>query len=421
VKATPDAVGVIGIGLVSPFGTGREKFWHGLRRGEASLGSITRFEVRKPKPGLAGEVPDFRPQDFDADYRFLRLPRIAQYAVAAAMEALSDGGLARDSAAGGRLGVFVGLTHGVMQPTEEILSTLLDSGPRAVSALAFQNSVHNSIGGELSIRLGLKSHNVTLTSGPSSVPAALDMARCLLKAGRIDLALVIGVEELSETIFHAYDLLRRLSPDDHGAEDCRPFDARRNGIVLAEGAGALLLERTSAASRSGRRARAEIAGIGLAHDRYRAAAIHPEGRGLAVAMEEAVRQARIRPEQVDCVVAAANSSRVLDRAESIAIHKALGARASRVPVTSVKSMLGESFSAASVFNVATAVFVISEGHIPETVHFERSNSGCELQIPKKPLRNRDIQFVLTNAASWGGNQSSVVVRKTNHDKEGCSE
>jgi 3-oxoacyl-(acyl-carrier-protein) synthase len=404
---------ITGMEVISPFGGRLAAFHKGLEEGRSALRKITRFPTKPPSGRWGGEVPDFDPAAVDSDYRFLRLPIITQYGIAAAQGALADGHVDRGQG-GEDLGVMVAVTHGIMGPTRSLYSNIFGAGPQTVNPLDFQNSVHNSIGSEISIRLGLKSYNITLTSGPSGGALGLLMASSFLRSGRCRQVLVIGAEELTETTFNAYDHLKTLSKCPSERDACRPFDAARSGMVLSEGAAAVLLESLPAAEARGAPIYAEVAGIGTGHDAFAPSGIAPGGAGLETAVRSALRQGGAQFAALDFVCAAANSSRSLDAAESSVLSRIGGAASKQVPVTSIKSMLGEAFSAGGMFNVAACIIGMKHGFIPPTLNFERGDIDCALAICRNMLPKQPMHLALAHAMSFGGNHVAVLLKNHTH-------
>ncbi len=408
--ARDERVVITGLEVLSPFGRGVESFRKGLEEGRVAIRKITRFGGDKDSGRWAGEVPDFDAAAVDDDYRFARLPPITQYGIAAAQGALQSAQIDTRGAAGNELGVLVAMTCGMMGPTCSIYSAILGKGPQAVNPIDFQNSVHNALGSEISIRFGLKSYNVTITSGPSGAFSALWMASSLVRAGRCRQVLVVGAEELTETTFNGYDHLKTLSKAASLQKACCPFDASRSGMVLGEGAAAVVVETLSSARERGARPFAEVAGAGLGHDAGKPAGIASDGVGLAGAITEALKQGGIEFGEIDFVCAAANAGRLQDAAETSALAKIGGKDLERVLVTSIKSMIGEAFSAGSMFNLAAGLVALERGFVPTTVHFEAGEVAFPLRLCKDGVRRQPVNLALINSMSFGGNHAAVLLR-----------
>jgi 3-oxoacyl-[acyl-carrier-protein] synthase II len=405
-----DPVVVTGLEVLSPLGCGVVRFREGLEAGRVAIRRITRFPAERYSTRWAAEIPDFDPAAVDSDYRFARLPAITQYGIAAAKGALQDARVELGGQAATDVGVLVAMTCGMMGPTCAIYSAILTKGPQSVNPLDFQNSVHNALGSEISIRLGLRAHNVTFTSGPSAAYAALWMASSLLRSGRCRQVLVVGAEELTETTFDGYDHLKTLSKARSLRSACCPFDASRSGMVLGEGAAAVVVETLTSARERGVPVYAEIAGVGLGHDAGKPAGIAADGKGLATAISAALAQGGVAFKELDFVCAAANSSRVLDAAEAAALARLGGQDLERTLVTSIKSMIGEAFSAGSLFNLAACLVGLQQAFVPATVHFESGDVDFPLRLCQGAPHKRPVNLALTNAMSFGGNHAAVLLR-----------
>ena len=391
-SGAPEIV-ITGLGVVSPFGIGMERFSEGLRRGESAIRPLDHGTT------AAGMVPDFQPEVFDSDYKFLRLPRITQLSVAATELAMREASLNRGDVPGESVGLFSGIMHGVMDQTEQYYAAICDKGAKYANPLLFQNTVPNAIVSELSLRFGVKGMAITISSGAASGLLAVMAALTSLRAGRIRTAIIIAAEELSSRTLGTYQVMRWLSADNTS----RPFDARRNGMVLAEGAAALVLELAGDAEKRGITPRARILSAAASQG-----TTGRDGAGLTRAMAEALRYAGVSFRDVQYVAAAANSSRVLDRVESDAIREVAGPDLPNVRVSSIKAMIGESFSTSGLLNVAACVAGMNGGFIPPTVNYSDPDRGCDLPFAIES-DGRAPRMSIANAASFGGNSASVIL------------
>lgn len=404
------ALVITGVGVVSPFGVGIGPFTDGIRRGKSAIRQLDPAKWNLSSSCTAGSVPDFRPEEFDGDYRFLRLPRITQFSVIATDLALRDALFDPQRTSGEAVGVFSGMMHGVMDQTEHYYSTIFDKGAKFANPLLFQSTVPNATVSEISLRFGFKGMALTITSGAPSSFLALKMASIALRARRIRTAVILGAEELSSRTLGTYRLLRRLSPTRGGEELSCPFDAKRNGMILSEGAVAMIVEAEQEAEARGVTPKAAILGVGAAHDACGTAG--RDGGGLEGAMREALAAAHIPFTSVDYIAATGNSSRVLDEVESAAIRRVAGASLRpHVRVSSIKSMLGESFSAGALLGVAACIAAIRNGFLPPTVNYVNPDPLCELSHVLQP-EDAAPEIAIANSACFGGNSAAVVLAGT---------
>jgi len=404
----PDLARVVvtGVGMVSPYGAGTRPFLEGVRAGRPALRAIDDFDVSACRCTTGGRVPRLDLKEFDAAGAFRRMPRATQYAILATAEALADAGAAAPIWPGERVGVFLGTYRAMTEVSEQIWAKLIHGEPRFVPALLFQETVTNAVASAISIRWGFKGTNYAVSSGNASGYQVLQLALQALRAGRAD-AIVAGTFDLfTEANQYDMDDLGMLSPSNAS----RPFGARRDGFVMGEGAAVVVLEKLETARARGARIKAEIAGVGLAHDAHAFAGHHPEGRGLAEAMRRALSASGAEPREIDYIGAAANSTPGLDRAESRAIHAVFGEAAREVPVSSVKACTGEAMAASDMFNLAAAVAAVGDGLVPAQPAHE-ADPECALSVVGPAGTGRPVRTALANSYSYfGGNAASVVVR-----------
>jgi 3-oxoacyl-[acyl-carrier-protein] synthase II len=406
--ARPDheRVVVTGLGLVSPYGPGTEAFLQGVQAGQPALRPIEDFDVTACRCTAGARVPRFDTRDFDPAGAFRRMPRATQYAILATAEALAQAGQTEPAWDPERVGVFLGTYRAMTEVSEQIWSKIINGEPRFVPALLFQETVTNAVASAISIRWGLKGTNYAISSGNASGYQVLQLAVQALRSGRAD-AIVAGTFDLfTEANQHDMDDLGMLSPSNLSL----PFDARRDGFVMGEGAGVVVLETLARARARGARPLAEVAGVGLAHDAYAVAGHHPEGRGLADAMRRALSESGTAPEAIDYIGAAANSTPGLDRAESRAIHSVFGEAAGAVPVSGLKAYTGEAMAASDIFNLAAAVAAVGGAPIPAQPGHE-ADPECALNVVGPGAADRPVRAALINSYSYfGGNAAAVVVR-----------
>jgi 3-oxoacyl-[acyl-carrier-protein] synthase II len=397
---------VTGLGLVSPYGAGAPAFFEGIRAGRPALQPIESFDVTGCRCTFGGRVPALDLRGFDGSGNFRRAPRATQYTLMATDEALRAAGAADAGWVPERVGVFLGTYRAMTEVSEQIWAKLITSEPRFVPALLFQETVTNAVASAVSIRWGFKGTNYAISSGNASGFQVLQLAVQALCSGRAD-AIVAGAFDLfTEANQYDMDDLGMLSP----SNTSRPFDLRRDGFVMGEGAGVVVLERLEQARARGAVVLAEIAGVGLAHDAHGCGGHHPDGRGLAAAMHQALAGAELEPGEIDYLGAAANSTPGLDRAESRAIHTVFGAAAAEVPVSGLKAYTGEAMAASDMFNLAASIAAVGDGVAPAQPEPER-DPECALNVVGAAGGQRPVRTALADSYSYfGGNAAAVVVR-----------
>jgi 3-oxoacyl-(acyl-carrier-protein) synthase len=397
---------VTGLGLVSPYGPGTAAFLEGTRAGRPALQAIESFDVSGCRCTFGGRVPALDLKAFDDSGGFRRAPRATQYTLIATDEALRAAGAASAGWTPERVGVFLGTYRAMTEVSEQIWSKLINSEPRFVPALLFQETVTNAVASAVSIRWGFKGTNYAISSGNASGFQVLQLAVQALRSGRAE-AIVAGAFDLfTEANQYDMDDLGMLSP----SNTSRPFDRRRDGFVMGEGAGVVVLETLAGARARGATVLAEIAGVGLAHDAHGFGGHHPDGRGLVAAMRQALAAADVAPGAIDYVGAAANSTPGLDRAESRAINAVFGEEEVGVPVSSLKAYTGEAMAASDMFNLAASIAAVGDGIAPGQPEWE-PDPECALNVVGAGGSPRPVRTALADSYSYfGGNAAAVVVK-----------
>jgi 3-oxoacyl-[acyl-carrier-protein] synthase II len=409
-----ERVVVTGLGVVSCIGNDVAAFWHSLRSGTSGIARIAAFDPAALSTQIAGEVKQFT---FDAKLG-KRMERFSQFAVAAARQALHQAGLLPEATGAGsvnpeRIGVSVGTGIGGEPFLELQHAKFLERGPGRFHPLTVPIVIANMAAANISIHYKLLGPNLCISTacatGNHNIGTALD----LIRLGRAD-AMVAGGTESTMTAFSldGYAQLRALSSrndDPPGAS--RPFSLGRDGFVLAEGAGVLLLESLTHAKRRGAEILAEVAGFGMTSDGYHLTAPHPDAKGAAQAMRLALADARLNPEDVSYVNAHGTSTPLNDALETKAIKAALGGRASQVPVSSIKSMIGHSLGAAAGIEAVACVLAIQHGVIPPTINLREPDPELDLDYVPNQAREAPLAAVLSNAFAFGGHNAVVAFKR----------
>jgi len=398
---------ITGIGAIGPFGAGNDKFWQGLIEGKNFLRPMTRYSFS----GMGGEVPGFFLMDFVKDPKLTRIPMVSQYAIASAVLAVSDSGIDLKNIDHEKAAVVFGTSNGPCFVTEKIQTSILLGGKKTVNPLLFQESVFNAPAGIISILFGIKGPCIALPLGMVAAGYGIPTAINYLVHYGVDCVIIVASDELTQASHEAYSHLNILSQDNH--ETCmRPFDKARNGMVISEGGVALILETDiHAIERGAKKIYGEISGYGMTSDGYRVADNNPDGSGLCWAMENAINHGQLSTDSIDYIVASALSIKKIDLMETRAIKKAFGKRAYDIPVSSIKSSIGETQGPDALFNIAAGAFAIRDGIIPPTINYQFRDDECDLDIVPNCARKMQVNTVLANAFSWGGMYSSTIIRR----------
>jgi 3-oxoacyl-[acyl-carrier-protein] synthase II len=397
-------IAITGLGVISPLGTGKDEFWSGLRQGRSGFREITLFDAPLSGVAKAGEITDFDPVVFLGKKGLRELDRSTRLVCSAAKLALDDAGLVINDDNSDQVGVSIGATFGSLHSISQFDRVGLTEGPRYVNPSHFPNTVINSPASQISIRFRIKGFNTTISTGFCSGMDSLIYASDFLRLKRVEAVLAGGVEELCEEIFQGFHLLGCLSGSDGSEQICCPFDRRRNGVVLSEGAAVIVLEDLAAARKRGADILAVLLGCGTAFD------LSPtNGDGLVRAITAALTDAGCSADELDYVSSCANSSQELDRLEARVIREIFGQRSRAIPVSSIKSMIGESFSASGSMSLASAVGVLRDGVIPPTVNYHEKDAECDLDCVPNEARKERVKKVLVTASDPYGQNSAVIL------------
>jgi 3-oxoacyl-[acyl-carrier-protein] synthase II len=401
------------MGLVTPLGTGIGPFWNGLVEGRSGVRQITRCDPGDSPCRIAAEVPEFEPRDYIEAKEVRRISRASQFAVAAARMALDDSGFVVDD--GNRYEVGAIIANGSSSPpeTENAMRTLIGRGLSKVSPFYITASLPNMPSCQVAIQLGLLGYNTAISTACAASSQAIGEAAEVIRRGDATVMLAGGTEgpicQLTLASFSAIRALSTRNDDPEGAS--RPFDKTRDGFVLAEGAGVLVLEQLSHARRRGAQIYAELIGYGSTCDAYHVTAPHPDGDGAARAMLRAMAHARISPQQIDYINAHATSTLVGDLAETLAIKRTFGEYATSVPISASKSMLGHLTTAAGAVEAAATILALKHGVIPPTINYTHPDPQCDLDYVPNQARPAALQIAMSNSFGFGGVNGVLIFRR----------
>jgi 3-oxoacyl-[acyl-carrier-protein] synthase II len=406
-------VAVTGLGLVTPLGTGVEKNWEALSQGRSGVATITRFDAKDFPTRIAGEVRDFRPEDFIEKKEIKKMDLFIQYAMAAAAMAMSSSGLKIDDGNAERVGVVVGVGLGGLPTIEEYHGIYLESGLKRISPFMIPKLIANLAPGQIAIEYGAKGINYTPTSACSSGAHAVGEAMRMIRHGYQDAVICGGAEAcLSPTGVGGFVAMRALSTrNDDPERASRPFDKDRDGFVMAEGAGVLVLEELESARRRGATILAELIGYGTNGDAYHITQPSPEGVGAAACMRLCLEDAGIGAGAVQYINAHGTSTEFNDANETKAIKRVFGEYAARLAVSSTKSMTGHLLGGAGGVEAVYTVLALQRSMIPPTINYEERDPECDLDYVPNVARQAPIEIALSNSYGFGGTNVSLAFRK----------
>jgi len=394
-------------------GTGKEKFWNSLIQGKSGIDLITRFACDDFTTKIAGEVKDFNPEDYIEKKELKRMDRFTQFAIAATDMALKDSGLDLSSADKNRAGVIMGSGIGGSETWEEQHNTLIEKGPKRVSPFFIPMMIANMASGRVSMAFGLKGPNFTVVTACASGTNSVGEAFRILQRNEADIMIAGGTEApitpLSLAGFSSMKALSTRNDEPHRAS--RPFDKDRDGFVMGEGAGVMILESMDHALQRNAHIYAEVIGYGSTADAYHLTQPAPEGEGAARAMKAAMADARIKPEQVDYINAHGTSTPLNDKFETLAVKNTFGEHAYDLAISSTKSMTGHLLGAAGAVELIASVLAAVYGEIPPTINYECADPECDLNyVPNKSLK-KPVNIALSNSMGFGGHNACVIVQK----------
>jgi 3-oxoacyl-[acyl-carrier-protein] synthase II len=404
---------VTGVGLVTPLGIGAEASWDAVRAGKSGIGRITQFDPSAFSCQIAGEVKDFDPAKFIEKKEIKKMARFIQFAIAASEFALADSGLKCTPDNEERVGVYIGSGIGGFEVIEREHKILLEQGPRRISPFFIPATIINLASGHVSIRSGAKGPNsATATACTTSAHCIGDSFR-LIQHGDAD-AMICGGAEAAVTPMGigGFAAMRALSTrNDEPERASRPWDKNRDGFVVGEGSGILIHEELETARARGARILAEVVGYGMSADAFHVTAPPEDGDGAFRVMRNALRDARIQPEQVEYINAHGTSTEVGDRAETVALKRAFGDHAYKLAVSSTKSMTGHLLGGAGGIEAGITVLAIRDQIAPPTINYETPDPACDLDYIPNCARPMNIEYALSNSFGFGGTNGCLIFKR----------
>jgi 3-oxoacyl-[acyl-carrier-protein] synthase II len=404
---------VTGLGLITPLGTGIRKTWEGICKGASGVDRITTFDTTDFPVQIAGEVRDFTPEDFIERKEIKKMDVFIQYALSAGSMAIEDAGMKITEANADRVGVIVGAGIGGIQTIERYHSILLQNGQRRISPFFIPMLITNLAAGQISMRFGARGPNSCVTTACAAGTHAIGDSFKIIQRGDADAMIAGGSESaITPLTIAGFANMKALSSrNDTPQKASRPFDAERDGFVIAEGAGIVVLEELQVALARRAKIYAEVIGYGMTADAYHMTAPDPEGRGVVNCMRMALRDAGIAPEAIDYINAHGTSTPYNDKHETSAIKQVFGEHAHQLAVSSTKSMTGHLLGAAGGVEAAFCALAISEGIVPPTINYEHPDPECDLDYVPNHARHIDVEHVLSNSFGFGGTNACIVLKK----------
>src|SRR5579872_5249660 len=408
-------IAVTGLGVVSPVGSTVASAWEAILRGESGIGPITRFDVSAFPTRFGGAVRDFNVEDYMSAKEARRVDEFIHYGIAAGVQAVKDAEIDFERIDRDRCGVIAGAGIGGLWTIEETHAAFVDSGrnPRKISPFFVPSTIINMIAGHLSIRYGLRGPNLGVVTACTTSTHAIGLAARAIQYGDADV-IVAGGGEMATTPcgLGSFGQAKALSTrNESPAEASRPWDLDRDGFVLSDGGGALILEELEHARRRGARIYAELVGFGMSGDAYHITLPPDDGEGARLAMANAMKDAGLNPTDVQYVNAHATSTPAGDKAETIAMKRAFGDHSRHIAVSSTKSMTGHLLGAAGVVEAIFSILAIRDQVAPPTINYRTPDPDCDLDFVPNSARPMKIDIALSNSFGFGGTNGSVIFRK----------
>jgi len=405
---------VTGVGVISPLGTGTDKNWEALTKGVSGIGPITRFDAVATLPThIAGEVTDFNPEDFIDKKEIKKMDLFIQYSLAAAEMAMQDSGLQIVEENADRVGVLVGAGLGGLPTIEKYHQAMLEGGYKKISPFFIPMLIINLAPGQISMRFGAKGPNLSSVSACATGTHSIGDAFRMIQRGDADAMIAGGTESTITPLgMGGFNVMKALSTrNDDPQRASRPFDKGRDGFVMGEGAGIVILEEYEAAKKRGAKIYGEVAGYGLTGDAYHLTSPAPGGEGAARCMKMALSTAGLNPEDVDYVNAHGTSTPLNDLYETLAIKTVFGDHAKKLMVSSTKSMTGHLLGAAGGIEAVYSLLAMQNSVVPPTINYEEPDEELDLDYVPNQARDAKVDIAISNSFGFGGTNATLLFRK----------
>lgn len=404
---------ITGLGVVSPVGNTTAEFWDSISNGRGGIGPVTRFDISNYESRIGGEVKNFDPCKFLSRKEARHMDHFVQYAMVAALEAMASSGIDMSKEDPFRVGVLVGSGIGGIGVIEKQHEILIEKGPGRVSPFLIPMLIVNMAGGQISMHFGAKGPNYCIVTACASASHAIGDSFRLIQRGDCDLIIAGGTEgAMTPMGFGGFAAMNALSKrNDDPAHASRPFDRDRDGFIMAEGAGVIVLESLDHANKRSAPIHAELIGYGMSADAYHMTAPSPDGEGAVRCMEEALKDARINEDKIDYLNAHGTSTPLNDKIETIACKKVFKDHAKKLPISSTKSMTGHMLGAGGCVELIASILAIKHKLIPPTINYEYPDPECDLDYVPNQARPYEANIAMSNSLGFGGHNATLIVRK----------
>lgn len=404
---------ITGVGAITPIGKNVEEFWKGIKKGECGIDEITAFDTTNFKVKLAAELKNYNPEDYFEKREAKRLDKFSQYAIIAAREAWLDSKLNKEEINMERVGVILGSGIGGVETIEKENEKCITKGADRVSPMYIPMAISNMATGNVAIDIGVKGESIAMVTACATGTHCIGESFRMIKHGYQDIILAGGTEaSITPLSIAGFTNIKALSKTEDKTRASIPFDKERNGFVMGEGAGIIVLEELEHAQKRGAKIYAEIVGYGATSDSYHITSPAPGGEGGARAMKIAMEEANVKPEEITYINAHGTSTHLNDLCETEAIKKALGEEnARKVMVSSTKGNIGHLLGAAGGVEAIICCKAIEDGFVPPTINYKIPDEDCDLDIVPNKGRNTEIKYAISNSLGFGGHNSSILLKK----------
>ena len=404
---------ITGLGCVTPVGTGKDDFWVNIKSGVSGIDKITRFDYTNYQTQIAGEVKDFTPEDYISKKELKKMDRFTQFAMVASKLAVADSELDLNNIDGNRMGTVIGTGIGGVETIEAQHKNLLEKGNRRVSPFFIPMMIGNMAAGQVAIEFGAKGPSTNICTACASGTNSVGDAFKIIQRGDADIMIAGGTEAaVAEFAVAGFCNMKAMSTNnDNPQKASRPFDKDRDGFVMGEGCGILILEELESAKKRNAKIYAEIVGYGMTSDAYHITTPAENGEGAARSMQMAINDAGIKPNQIDYINAHGTSTYYNDLYETMAIKSVFGEDAKNVSISSTKSMTGHLLGASGAIEAIVCALALKDDFVPPTINLDNPGEGMDLDYTPNKGKEREINYALSNSLGFGGHNATIVLKK----------
>lgn len=404
---------ITGLGAITPIGIGKENYWNSLLAGKSGIGYITRFNAENHDAKIAAEINDFNPQEFLDKKEAKRMDRFAQFAVSATKLALEDGNINLDGLNKDRIGAIIGSGIGGIESLENEVIKYTEKGPKRVSPLFIPMMISNMAAGQVSMNFGLTGSSMTITTACASATHSIGESFRMIKHGYLDMVITGGTEaSITPVSVAGFCSMKALSTrNDDPQKASRPFDKERDGFIMGEGAGILVLEELEHALKRGATIYAEVVGYGATSDAFHITQPDPDAKGATKAMALALEDGSVDFKEIGYINAHGTSTYFNDKLETLAIKTLFKEHAKDINISSTKSMTGHLLGAAGGIEAIATALALKEGMIPPTINYENPDEECDLNYTPNKAVQRDINYAMSNSLGFGGHNATILLKK----------